>query len=181
MLIWWLKELVEVKAIRHLILLLHEFHSYLSLPLMPPKSIMQQQWKATQAGKHQCKDILRNGKTGTAITILLNIKLVIRNKNSCTPFYFFSVSHVSVRWRLKSKRKMGMSSSASLDIYLNHRTGNHTSNELSSRSNTCSPPTIRLSAAPAPSGSVDKIHQMDANSSAFLNDKGEFFLSPYYI
>ncbi|KAM3248563.1 protein TIFY 4B isoform X1 [Capsicum annuum] len=73
--------------------------------------------------------------------------------------------------RLKSKRKMGMSSSASLDIYLNHRTGNHTSNELSSRSNTCSPPTIRLSAAPAPSGSVDKIHQMDANSSAFLNDK----------
>ncbi|PHU22091.1 hypothetical protein BC332_07198 [Capsicum chinense] len=79
--------------------------------------------------------------------------------------------------RLKSKRKMGMSSSASLDIYLNHRTGNHTSNELSSRSNTCSPPTIRLSAAPAPSGSVDKIHQMDANSSAFLNDKASAWLN----
>lgn len=73
--------------------------------------------------------------------------------------------------RFKSKRKMGMSSSASLDIYLNHRTGNHTPNELSSRSHTCSPPAMRLSAAPAPSGSMDNILQMDANSSAFLNNK----------
>lgn len=69
------------------------------------------------------------------------------------------------------KRKMGVSSSASLDIYLNHRTGNHTPNELSSRSNTCSPPTIRLSAAPAPSGSMDNILHLDANASAFLNKK----------
>ncbi|KAJ8543144.1 hypothetical protein K7X08_005667 [Anisodus acutangulus] len=73
--------------------------------------------------------------------------------------------------RFKSKRKIGMSSSASLDIYLNHRTGNHTPNELSSRSNTCSPPTIRLSTAPAPSGSMDNILQMNANASAFLNEK----------
>ncbi|XP_059298887.1 protein TIFY 4B-like isoform X1 [Lycium ferocissimum] len=73
--------------------------------------------------------------------------------------------------RFKSKRKIGMSSPASLDIYLNHRTGNHTPNELSSRSNTCSPPTIRLSAAPAPSGSMDNTLQLNANTSAFLNDK----------
>ncbi|KAJ8547556.1 hypothetical protein K7X08_011142 [Anisodus acutangulus] len=75
--------------------------------------------------------------------------------------------------RFKSKRKIGMSSSASLDIYLNYQTGNHTPNELSSRSNTCSPPTIRLSAAPAPSGSMDNILQMNANASAFLNEKDD--------
>lgn len=73
--------------------------------------------------------------------------------------------------RFKSKRKIGMPSSASLDIYLHHRTGNHTPSELSSRSNTCSPPTIRLSAAPAPSGSMDNILQMSANASSFLNNK----------
>ncbi|CAN4093395.1 unnamed protein product [Withania somnifera] len=83
--------------------------------------------------------------------------------------------------RFKSKRKMGMSSSASLEIYLNHRTGNHTLNELSSRSNTCSPPAMRLSATPAPSGSMDNILQMDANASAFLNKKGEFLFSPNNI
>ncbi|KAG5587219.1 hypothetical protein H5410_047653 [Solanum commersonii] len=91
-----------------------------------------------------------------------------------------AVNHVSrkallERYREKRKdrfkRKMGMPSSASLDIYLNHRTRNHTPSELSSRSNTCSPPAIRLSVAPAPSGSMDNILQMDANASGFLDDK----------
>lgn len=91
-----------------------------------------------------------------------------------------AVNHVSrkallERYREKRKdrfkRKMGMPSSASLDFYLNHRTGNHTPSELSSRSNTCSPPAIRLSVAPAPSGSMDNILQMDANASGFLDDK----------
>ncbi|OIT29637.1 PREDICTED: protein TIFY 4B-like [Nicotiana attenuata] len=73
--------------------------------------------------------------------------------------------------RFKSKRKIGMSSSASLDIYVSHQTGNHTLNELSSRSNTCSPPTIRLSAAPAPTGIMANNIEMNARVSAFLNDK----------
>lgn len=141
---------------------------------------MQEQRKATQAEKHQCKDILRSGKTGTAISNLLNIIIEIRKENSCTAFcFFFSISHLCQVKRFK--RKMGVSSSASLDIYLNHRTGNHTPNELSSRSNTCSPPTIRLSAAPAPSGSMDNILQLDANASAFLNKKGEFLFPPNHI
>lgn len=141
---------------------------------------MQKQRKATQAEKHQCKDILRSGKTGTAISNLLNIIIEIRKENSCTVFcFFFSISHLCQVKRFK--RKMGVSSSASLDIYLNHRTGNHTPNELSSRSNTCSPPTIRLSAAPAPSGSMDNILHLDANASAFLNKKGEFLFPPNHI
>nr|XP_016462754.1 PREDICTED: protein TIFY 4B-like [Nicotiana tabacum] len=73
--------------------------------------------------------------------------------------------------RFKSKRKIGMSSSASSDIYVNHQTGNHTLNELSSRSNTCSPPTIRLSAARAPTGIMTNNIEMNARVSTFLNDK----------
>ncbi|KAL2535688.1 Protein TIFY 4B [Forsythia ovata] len=50
--------------------------------------------------------------------------------------------------RFKSKRKIGTTSCAGLDIYVNHQVGNQIPNEHSRRSDACSPPQIRPPSTP---------------------------------
>ncbi|KAL7172452.1 hypothetical protein ACSBR2_032027 [Camellia fascicularis] len=57
--------------------------------------------------------------------------------------------------RCKSKRKVATSTSASMDMYLNHQIGNLAQNEHSNRSNACSSPQIRPPTNPTRCGSVE--------------------------
>ncbi|CAI9785688.1 unnamed protein product [Fraxinus pennsylvanica] len=50
--------------------------------------------------------------------------------------------------RFKSKRKIGMTSCAGLDTYVNHQVGNQIPNEHSRKSDACSPPQIRPPSTP---------------------------------
>ncbi|CAL5353745.1 unnamed protein product [Camellia sinensis] len=57
--------------------------------------------------------------------------------------------------RCKSKRKVATSTSASMDIYLNHQIGNLAQNEHSNRSDACSSPQIRPPTTPTRCGSAE--------------------------
>ncbi|KAF5930427.1 hypothetical protein HYC85_031300 [Camellia sinensis] len=57
--------------------------------------------------------------------------------------------------RCKSKRKVATSTSASMDIYLNHQIGNLAQNEHSNRSYACSSPQIRPPTTPTRCGSAE--------------------------
>ncbi|KAI3460904.1 hypothetical protein Pfo_017567 [Paulownia fortunei] len=57
--------------------------------------------------------------------------------------------------RFKSKRKAGITSCSSLDMYFNHQRDNQIPNEPLSRSDTCSPPQIRPPSTPKRCSSVD--------------------------
>ncbi|XP_009612805.1 protein TIFY 4B isoform X1 [Nicotiana tabacum] len=73
--------------------------------------------------------------------------------------------------RFKCKRKVEITSSASLDIYLNGRMGSLTPSEHSSRTDLCFAPHIRLSTAPTPSGPLEENIQMNAPFSSGPNDR----------
>ncbi|THG19592.1 hypothetical protein TEA_029279 [Camellia sinensis var. sinensis] len=76
------------------------------------------------------------------------IDFLLANQNALEPR--------NINWA-KSKKKVANPSSASLDIYLNHQMGNQTQNELSNRSDACSPPQIRPPNTPTWCSSVDNI------------------------
>lgn len=126
------------------------------------------QLKVHQAEKHRCKDILRSEKTGILIGWLLYDKHI----NSSFSSLFFLVPHIPVRWRFKSKRKVGAPSSSSLDIYLNHQIGNQIPNEHLSKSGACSPPPIKPPNTPKRCSSVETNIVKNANLSAGPSEKG---------
>ncbi|KAK9281064.1 hypothetical protein L1049_003957 [Liquidambar formosana] len=72
--------------------------------------------------------------------------------------------------RFKSKRKVGMPSPPSLDIYLNHRAGDQILNEQSNRGDACSPSQPRPPQTPKRCSSVENMTK-NANLSAGLNYK----------
>ncbi|OIT36595.1 PREDICTED: protein TIFY 4B-like [Nicotiana attenuata] len=73
--------------------------------------------------------------------------------------------------RFKCKRKVEITSTASLDIRLNDRMGALIPMEHSSRTDLCFPPLIRLSSAPTPSGPIEENIQMNATFSSGPNDR----------
>ncbi|KAL3517612.1 hypothetical protein ACH5RR_020201 [Cinchona calisaya] len=73
--------------------------------------------------------------------------------------------------RFKSKRKVGMTPTTSLDAYLNPQMGQHIPGEHSSRTDPCSPPQIRLPNAPIRYSSMENSLTRSANFSAGLNDR----------
>lgn len=103
-------------------------HSLLSLIFI--RCYFCKQWKAQQAEKHQFRDILRSEKTGIPNYSVFGNRQKMHFFFLCTSFL---ASHISVRWRFKSKSKVETASTSSLDIYLNHQMGSHTSNEHSSK------------------------------------------------
>lgn len=127
------------------------------------------QLKVRQAEKHLCKDTLRSEKTGILYGIKAHYDKQI-NKNSFV--LLFCVPHIPVRWRFRSKRKVGASSCSSLDIYLNHQMGNQAPNEHSGRSGVCSPTPIRQPSMPNSSGSLENNIVKSGNLSAVMDDKG---------
>ncbi|XAR58576.1 hypothetical protein NMG60_11014028 [Bertholletia excelsa] len=77
--------------------------------------------------------------------------------------------------RFKSKRKVSIPTSASLDIYLSHQMGNQTPNESSNRSDTCSPPQIRPPNTPTRCSSVENniVNNPNLSAGLFVKDKHE--------
>ncbi|CAL5335514.1 unnamed protein product [Camellia sinensis] len=91
------------------------------------------------------------------------IDFLLANQNALEPRNINWAKQLKVREAEKnqckdiSKKKVANPSSASLDIYLNHQMGNQTQNELSNRSDACSPPQIRPPNTPTWCSSVDNI------------------------
>ncbi|CAL5411558.1 unnamed protein product [Camellia sinensis] len=91
------------------------------------------------------------------------IDFLLANQNALEPRNNNWAKQLKVREAEKnqckdiSKKKVANPSSASLDIYLNHQMGNQTQNELSNRSDACSPPQIRPPSTPTWCSSVDNI------------------------
>lgn len=98
------------------------------------------QLKVRRAERHRCKDTVRSEKTGI-LYMAYSLICQIYNKQ-CFCFSFFA-PYVPVSWRFRSKRKVGTTSSASLDFYLNHQIGNRAPNENSGKSGACSPTPIK--------------------------------------
>lgn len=95
-------------------------------------------------------------------------------------FFLFSLAtHMPVRWRFKSKRKVATPPSVSLDIYLNPQMGNQTQNERSNRSDACSSPQIRPPNTPTRSSSADDNVVKSTNFWTGLNEKGNFLVVLY--
>ncbi|KAK6120067.1 hypothetical protein DH2020_046197 [Rehmannia glutinosa] len=69
------------------------------------------------------------------------------------------------RFKSKSKRKAGITSCASLDMYFNQQKDNQIPNEPLIRSNTCSPPQIRPSSTPNRCSSVVNDSLKDVSAS----------------
>lgn len=65
-----------------------------------------------------------------------------------------------------------MTSSSSLDVYINHQSGNLVGNEPSSRAEACSLPQIRPLNTPMRCSSAENSIGKNANLSADLSEKG---------
>ncbi|KAB5568342.1 hypothetical protein DKX38_002135 [Salix brachista] len=73
--------------------------------------------------------------------------------------------------RLKNKTKVAVTS-ASIDIYSNHRVGDQISNDLWNLNDACSPPQPRPPQTPNRCNSIDNL-AINGNLSADLNEKGD--------
>lgn len=96
-----------------------------------------------------------------------------QKKKKC--IFAFYGPHTPVRWRFKSKKRGGMPSSASLDIYLNHPVGDQISNELSNQSDACPLSRSRVPHISTPCSLVENMTK-PTNLSANLSIRGDSFI-----
>lgn len=99
----------------------------------------------------------------------------IRRSPHC--FLSLSISHISVRWRFKWKRKVEITSSASLDIYLNDHIGTRMPSDHASGADLC----FTRHIAPTGSGPIQDNIQKNPTFSSGLNDKGDVVYKPFYF